>query len=362
MKTPKINSRILKLEVLKDTATRASVNAVESRTTSLESDVATAQSDISTLQGNVATLTQGIADAVSTHNTAPDAHADIRADLAGTASDAVSAHNTAPDAHADLRTVIAGKQDSLTISTVGTALLNLSTPTSVKIPRINADASVTLIDVPSNVEEVDADFVSISYNPSGASGSRGLYSGLMSSDAPTQANTGLGTWYNQGSCTLSEHAGGLTILNPTLGGSDNIGGLYRTAPAAPWVLTTLVSISCPPGNYPAARLGFIDTTTGRTSSFGFCANGTLYVANFSAPSSWDGDLATVSVAGTRVLWLRLSDDGSSLHFSYSWDGVNFVELYSVSRSSAYAGYTHVFFGASSYNITASATLLSWSIS
>ena len=145
MKTPTINSRILKLEVLKGTATRASVNAVESRTTSLESDVATAQSDISTLQGNVATLTQGIADAVSTHNTAPDAHADIR-------------------------TALAGKQDSLTISDVGEALLNLSTPTAVRIPRINADASVTLIDVPSNVEEVDADFVSISYYPSGGGG------------------------------------------------------------------------------------------------------------------------------------------------------------------------------------------------
>ena len=338
MKTPTINSRIVKLEVLKGTATRTSVNAVESRTASLEGDVATAQSDISTLQGNVATLTQGIADAVSTHNTAPDSHADIR-------------------------TAIAGKQDSLTISDVGEAMLALATPSGQKIPRINADASVTLIDAPSNVEEVDANFVSITYNPGGGGGSgRGLYSGIMSTAVPTQANTGLTTWFNQGSCTLSEHAGGLTILNPTLGASHNTGGLYRAAPAAPWVLTTLVSISCPPGDYPAARLGFINTTTGRTSLFGFLANGTLGVSNFSAPNSGAGTMATVSVAGTRVLWLRLSDDGSSLHFSYSWDGVNFVELYSVARSSAYAGYTHVFFGASSFSITAAATLLSWSIS
>ena len=317
MKTPTINSRILKLEVLKGTATRTSVNAVESRTTSLESDVATAHGDISTLQGDVTTLTQEIVDARN----------------AG---------------HAALSNVLpsAASQNHLTddeLEFFGT------------LPS-------TISDLMSNVEEVDADFVSISYNPSGASGSRGLYSGLMSSDAPTQATTGLGTWYNQGSCTLSEHAGGLTILNPTLGASHNIGGLYRAAPAAPWVLTTLVSISCPPGDYPAARLGFIDTTTDRTSSLGFCANGTLYVSNFSAPNSLAGVLAEVSVAGTRVLWLRLSDDGSSLHFSYSWDGVNFVELYSVSRSSAYAGYAHIFFGASSPNITASATLLSWSIS
>jgi hypothetical protein len=73
-----------------------------------------------------------------------------------------------------------------TVSDVGTALLNLSTPTAVKIPRINADASVTLIDVPSsNVEEVDADFVSISYNPSGGGGSSATLEDEITTDAPT---------------------------------------------------------------------------------------------------------------------------------------------------------------------------------
>ena len=179
MKTPTINSRILKLEVLKGTATRASVNAVESRTTSLESDVATAQGDISTLQGNVTTLTQGIVDAVSTHN-------------------------TAPDAHADLRTLVAGKQDSLTISPVGTALLDLATPSGQKIPRINADASVTLIDVPSNVEEVDADFVSISYNPSGASGGGSGVSSDLAVCAWAERVSASGGTLSSSSVTLAE--------------------------------------------------------------------------------------------------------------------------------------------------------------
>ena len=166
MKNPSVNSRIVKLEVLNDTAKRTSVNAVESRTTSLEGDVATAQSDIatlqtdvssaegniSTLQGNVTTLTQWIT------------------------------------------TALDGKQPTLTISDVGTALLNLSTPTAVKIPRINADASVTLIDVPSNVEEVDADFVSISYNPSGASGG--------GTDFSPDALSGLKAWFKADSGVL----------------------------------------------------------------------------------------------------------------------------------------------------------------
>ncbi|HOG92556.1 MAG TPA: hypothetical protein PLE80_03190, partial [Opitutaceae bacterium] len=85
---------------------------------------------------------------------------EVGADPAGTAAAAVSAHNTATDAHADIRTLVAGKQDSLTISDVGEAMLALATPSGQKIPRVNADASITLIDFPDNVEEVDADFVS----------------------------------------------------------------------------------------------------------------------------------------------------------------------------------------------------------
>jgi len=209
---------------------RTSVNAVKSRTTLLESDV-------STLQGNVATLTQGIQDAVSTHNTATDAHADIRtlvagralighqharADLPwvtepgaalltadsasaqrtalgmtawavapwtdGTTSDIpegtqlyftnaradaraaliVSAHNVAGDSHADIRADLASA-----VSTHNTA------------PDSHADLRTAISDLMSNVEEVDADFVSISYNPSGGGGSSATLEDEITTDAPT---------------------------------------------------------------------------------------------------------------------------------------------------------------------------------
>ena len=73
----------------------------------------------------------------------------VGADPSGTAATAVSTHNTATDAHADIRTLVAGKQDSLTISDVGEAMLALATPSGQKIPRVNADGSVVLINVPS---------------------------------------------------------------------------------------------------------------------------------------------------------------------------------------------------------------------
>ena len=340
MKTPNVNSRIVKLEVLKGTATRTSVNAVESRTTSLESDVATAQGDISTLQGNVVTLTQGIQDAVSTHN-------------------------TATDSHADLRTLIDGKQPSLNISPVGTALLNLSTPTAVKIPRINADASVTLIDVPSNVEEVDADFVSISYNPSGGSGgARGLYSGLMSETPPTQLSTGLTTWVNQGGATAADTPIGLQVVNPTTGSADNIAGLVRPVPSTPYTLTVLLELASVAGNYPAAIVGWADSDSTKTHAVCICGDGRSGLVSPTSYSSWVLSGAPVFTRDGRRVWLRFSDDGTSIAVQWSISGVYWHTLFSGAKSSSHlgaAGYNRLFFGASSHSITGVATLLSWSI-
>lgn len=73
----------------------------------------------------------------------------IGADPSGTAAAAVSAHNTAAGAHADIRSALGGKQDALDISAAGTSLLNITTPDTQKIPRINTDSTITLIDVPS---------------------------------------------------------------------------------------------------------------------------------------------------------------------------------------------------------------------
>ena len=302
MKTPKINSRILKIEVLKDTATRASVNAVESRTTSLESDVATVQSDISTLQGNVATLTQGIQDAVSTHNTAPDSHADIR---------------------------------------------------------------TAISDLMSNVEEVDADFVSISYNPSSAGASRGLYSGLMSETVPTQSSTGLTTWVNQGGATVTDTSVGIQIINPTTGSKDNICGLVMPVPATPYTLTALLELASIAGDYPSALLGWADYASTKTHLAILCGDGRSGLISPTSYTSWALSGAPQFTRDGRRAWLQFADDGTTITVKWSFSGLYWYTLYSATKASSHLGaegYNRLFFGASSYSITAAATLLSWSIS
>ena len=67
-----------KLAGIDPATVQSDISTLQTDVSTLQTDVSAAQGDISTLQGNVTTLTQGIQDAVSTHNTAGDSHADLR--------------------------------------------------------------------------------------------------------------------------------------------------------------------------------------------------------------------------------------------------------------------------------------------
>lgn len=282
--------------------------------------------------------------------TIPTTPSEVGADPAGTADAAVSAHNAATDAHADIRTALAGKQDSLTISAVGEAMLALATPSSVKIPRINADGSVTLIDVPSG--------------GGGAGGARGLYSGLMSETVPTQSSTGLTTWVNQGGATAADTPIGLQVVNPTTSSDDNIRGLVRPVPATPYTLTALLELASVAGNYPAAILGWADSGSTKTHAVSICGDGRSGLVSPTGYSSWSFSGSPVFTRDSRRVWLRFSDDGTDITVQWSISGVYWYTLFSRARSSSHlgaAGYNRLFFGASSSSITGVATLLSLSI-
>lgn len=47
------------------------------------------------------------------------------------------------------------------------------------------------------------------------------------------------------------------------------------------------------------------------------------------------------------LWIGLRDDGTNVHYELSQDGVNFITIFTVTKSSGYlgsSGYSHIFFG------------------
>jgi hypothetical protein len=288
--------------------------------------------------------------ACTTLPTIPTTPAEVGADPAGTAATAVSTHNTATDSHTDLRTLIDGKQAALTISDVGTALLNISTPASVQIPRINADGSVTLIDVPSG---------------GGGGSARGLYSGLMSETIPSQSSTGLTTWVNQGGATAADTPIGLQVVNPTTGADDNIRGLVMPVPATPYTLTALLELASVAGNYPSALLGWADSASTKTHIVTLCGDGRSGLISPTTYSSWTLSGASTFTRDGRRCWLQFSDNGTTIAVRWSFSGVYWYTLFSGAKASSHlgsAGYNRLFFGASSSGITGVATLLSWSVS
>jgi len=245
-----------------------------------------------------------------------------------------------------------GKQDSLTISDVGEAMLALATPSGQKIPRINADGSVTLIDVPSGGD--------------GSGGTRGLYSGIMSVAVPTQKNTKLTTWVNQGGATVTDTSIGIQIINPTTSSSDdNIRGLVVPVPATPYTLTALLELASIAGNYPSALLGWADSGSTKTHAVCICGDGRSGLISPTSYKSWALSGAPQFTRDGRRAWLQFADDGTTITVKWSFSGLYWYTLYSATKASSHLGaegYNRLFFGASSYSITGVATLLSWSIS
>ena len=78
-----------------------------------------------------------------------------------------------------------------------------------------------------------------SYTPA-ASGARGLFSGQMSATIPSQSATGLSTWLNQGTGTVSDDANGMHIVIPSNGSTLAARGLYTPAPTPPYTRTILL--------------------------------------------------------------------------------------------------------------------------
>jgi len=195
---------------------------------------------------------------------------------------------------------------------------------------------------------------------------RGLYSGIMSVAVPTQANTGLTTWVNQGTASATDTPIGLQVVNPTTSSTaDNIRGLVMPVPATPYTLTALLELASIAGNFPCALLGWADYESTKTHVVALCGDGRSALVSPTDYSSFVFASAPEFTRDGRRVWLRFSDAGTTITVQWSISGVYWHTLFSKAKASSHlgsAGYNRLFFGASSHSITGVATLLSWSIS
>jgi hypothetical protein len=193
----------------------------------------------------------------------------------------------------------------------------------------------------------------------------GLYRQIMSA-TPTSASTGLTTWLNQGSCVVSDSAVGLSIDAPQ-SATANLCGRYMTAPATPYTTTVLLAATRYSGSTSMTGIGWYDGTA-KLQVLSYETNGAngsvVRVRQFTNPTT----TSTINFASSfnffsQPIWIQVKDDGTNVSFAFSQDGVNFLVVYSVAKSSGFlgaSGYSKlIFFGNPGPGIHGLATLLSW---
>jgi hypothetical protein len=174
-----------------------------------------------------------------------------------------------------------------------------------------------------------------------AAGNPGLFSGLIGSSVPSTTGTGLTTAFNQrGSFSVTNSAIGISMVDTTGTGTENIEGIVKTYPGVAYTLTVCMSVPIFASNFNLIGIIAATSTSGKLMLFGIRWNGgfQLGVLAYNAFNSFNSNPGTyTSYAVMPYIWLRLKDDGTNITFYISNDGVYFNQFYTVTKASSFLG-------------------------
>jgi hypothetical protein len=207
---------------------------------------------------------------------------------------------------------------------------------------------------------------SVSIAATGTGPGNGMYGAVMSA-TPTSSGTGLTTWLNQGSATVSDSATGICIDAPSSGGSANVIGRYMAAPSPPYTFTALIAatrnvigtgnqvgIGWYDGSAKLHVLSFTISLSQPLFQVGKWTNVTTLSAN---------DFSGATNYFSQPLWMQIKDDGTTVSFAFSQDGKSFLTLFSVAKASGFLGATGysniIFFVNPQGGSRTLGTLMSW---
>lgn len=178
--------------------------------------------------------------------------------------------------------------------------------------------------------------------------SGGLYDQVMSA-TPTAASTGFGSDLRGTSPAQTNVATGVFLSSTGVWVASCL-----PAPSPPYSFTALLA-NIPEKAQGQSALSWTDGT--KFQLMRFDTSGRLFVQNWSALGVFVSNAAqsTQTIYREPTSFLKIRDDGTTISFLVSSDGVNFVSIYSVAKVSGYlsAYSTACFLG------NGATTLLSW---
>jgi hypothetical protein len=208
--------------------------------------------------------------------------------------------------------------------------------------------------------------------PSSAAGA-GLWAPAMSA-TPTQASTGLNTWYNQlASSTVTDISTGVVVYAPSQANNNRISAIQKNSAGSGVAKQYIACIArtAHPNSYTGTYFGWSDGT--KVHGMGFNGAGTsgIVVNHWSNATTYVAQDSSVQISfGTSggggawfpPIWFQLIDDGTNIGFAYGYDGTSWLYVFSQARSAGYlgsTGYTKIIFGCNPYDALIYSTLLSY---
>lgn len=180
-------------------------------------------------------------------------------------------------------------------------------------------------------------------------------------------------WVNQGTASVVQASGIVYLLTPGAGGT-NVRGRFVTAPAMPYTITVAMIPGLPSVTHAFCGLCLREASTGKLYDIHVYNQGALHfeqirMVKWTNPTTVSGVVTAATrtvVAGRGLYFLRVTDNGTNLIFSYSPDGVNWMALNTEARGTfmaAGSGPTEVGIDISNEDTTtlggASCSFLSW---
>jgi hypothetical protein len=164
------------------------------------------------------------------------------------------------------------------------------------------------------------------------------------------------TWQNQGGATASDEDGTIVMGVPSSGTTNALRILERTAPSAPYAYVAAFDFAMATGGSPGRCdmfMGFRESSSSKLallhiqcSNGGTGSGGTIDRHMRFAVLYWDNNStrnATIPVAERLlmhigpVLWIKIEDDNTNLKFYIGMDGVEWIQVASVTRTAHMAG-------------------------
>jgi hypothetical protein len=173
-------------------------------------------------------------------------------------------------------------------------------------------------------------------------GSGGVWTPWNQDEAIVLPPTSISNWVNQGTAVASNIGPFINVRAQAAAGTS-LKILYKTlASATPYTVTALIKFNCVDETYNQGGLVLFNTSGAPYIVFGITGRGprtaatqpprTLDISRLTNTTTFGSSVFSNGHYGGNRIWFRIQDNGTNRIFSYSIDGLRWIQILSESRT------------------------------